>query len=221
MQQSTLRESVIYGTLYRILHIFIDMDFSPSLAPFQPFVLTLHVLAMALGLGGATIADIFFFRFLRDFRITASEAAILRVISMVILAAIGVAILTGAVLVAGDPAKYLNSAPFVAKTIIVTVLTLNGVGLHIFVSPALVQLSFIDAAKHQQRRHLGLRRLAFGMGAVSCVSWYATFFLAMLKQQLPADTSLSQIVWIYLIMVSLAVVGSQVMERVLRAQSRL
>lgn len=197
------------------------MDLPTLLTPYQPYTLALHILAMALGLGGATIADLFFFRFLKDFRITENEAAILRVISMVILGAIGAAIVTGAVLIAGNPVKYLGSAPFVAKMVIVTVLTLNGVGLHIFVSPALVQLSFVDAAKRQRRRYLGLRRLAFAMGAVSFTSWYATFFLAMLKRQLPPTTALADLVWIYLGLLCLAVMGSQFVERSLRKQSQV
>ena len=40
------------------------------LSVYRPLILILHILGVVLGLGGAIISDIFFFKFLRDFLIS-------------------------------------------------------------------------------------------------------------------------------------------------------
>jgi hypothetical protein len=47
----------------------------------------MHLLGVVLGLGGATIADLLFFKFLREFEISKKDAEILRLLSRVIVIA--------------------------------------------------------------------------------------------------------------------------------------
>src|SRR3989344_7244119 len=47
-----------------------SLDFVELLTEYRPTITMLHLLGLALGLGGATISDIFFFRFLKDYRIS-------------------------------------------------------------------------------------------------------------------------------------------------------
>jgi uncharacterized membrane protein len=173
--------------------------------------LTLHVLGVCVGLGGATITDVLFFKFLKDFRISNKEADVMRTLSHVIIGALVLILLSGMALYAGDMAKYNMSHPFIAKMIIVLVLTINGMVLHEYVSPKLVRLSF--AAHHHPTPKLrALRHLAFALGAVSATSWYFTFFLAMLKTLLPDGILAYQILTFYAAAVFLGVSVSQFIE---------
>lgn len=175
--------------------------------------LTAHILGVCIGLGGATIADILFFRFLRDFRISKKEADVMRTLSHVILGALIIILLSGAALYFSDTATYNASPAFLAKMTIVIVLTVNGFFLHEYISPKLVRLSFAEHHRSTPELRL-LRHVAFALGAVSASSWYFTFFLAMLKSLL-IDITMFQIVSAYLFIVVCAVSGSQVLEHAL------
>src|SRR3989344_1433054 len=57
--------------------------FAALVGEYRTAILTLHLIAAAIGLGGATITDVFFFKFLKDFKISESESEILRTLSQV------------------------------------------------------------------------------------------------------------------------------------------
>jgi len=185
-------------------------EFIQSLILHPRIWLTAHILGVCIGLGGATIADILFFRFLKDFRISKKEADVMRTLSHVILGALIVILLSGAALYLADTEKYNASPAFLAKMSIVIVLTVNGFFLHEYISPKLVRLSF--AKHHRLTPQLRvLRHIAFALGAVSASSWYFTFFLAMLKSLL-IDITMIQILSAYLFIVLGAVSSSQILE---------
>jgi hypothetical protein len=175
------------------------------------FWLSMHILGVCVGLGGATIADMLFFKFLKDFRISNKEADVMRSVSHVILGSLVLIIVSGAALYVPNMPKYNASAAFIVKMAIVGVLTLNGLVLHGYVSPKLVKLSF--TSHHRTTPKLRrLRHLAFGLGAVSATSWYTTFFLAMLKSLLPEDVTVSQLLLAYACIVAMGVCASQFIE---------
>lgn len=175
------------------------------------FWLALHILGVCIGLGGATITDILFFKFLKDFRISKKEADVMRTVSHVILGALAIIILSGIALYVPSMPKYNASAAFLVKMFIVGVLTVNGLVLHGYVSPKLVQLSFTSHHRSTPRLRV-LRHLAFALGAVSATSWYTTFFLAMLKSLLPAESTVTQLLLAYGCIVAMGVCASQFIE---------
>jgi uncharacterized membrane protein len=173
--------------------------------------MSLHILGVCVGLGGATIADVLFFAFLKDFRISKKEAEILRTLSHVILGALLLILLSGVALYLPDVAKYNASPAFIAKMTIVVALTINGTFLHEYISPKLVRMSFTQ----NYRTTPGLRQLrhlAFALGAVSASSWYFVFFLAMLKSLLPAAMPIQHILGAYVAIVCTAMCFSQYIE---------
>lgn len=190
-----------------------------SLLPYTTVFLSLHLLGVALGLGGATIADTFFFRFLRDFRISSKEADVMQWMSRVIMIALVLIYVSGGLLYMGDMERYLASQPFLFKCTIVFVLTINGIALHHFVSPRLVHLSFASSHPASNPRINRLRKIAFAMGAVSVTSWYTVFFTAMLKSLIPATVSMWQMLLFYGVVLIIAVIGSQIVERHLHRKS--
>ena len=173
--------------------------------------LSVHLLGVCVGLGGATVTDILFFKFLKDFRISRKEADIMHTLSLAIVAALFVIFISGIALYLLDTAKYSASPAFMTKMIIVMILTFNGFVLHQYVSPKLVRLSFSEERGLTQRFR-SLRHLAFALGAVSATSWYFTFFLATLKSVITDSTQAHHLLGLYGVIVFGALLASQYME---------
>jgi len=187
------------------LHVF--------LSEYKTVIAVFHALSAALGMGTVIVTDVFFMKFLKDYKISASEADILDTLSQIVWFALGVLVLTGVGLFLPTTAEYLVKTKFVAKIIVLGVIIVNGVLLNLFVAPKLVKISFgEDSVDHPHQMH-HLRRLAFAFGAVSIVSWLSVFILGSLRS-LPL--SVGQILLIYIIIVLCAVIGSQLFERKVR-----
>ncbi len=187
------------------------MDF---FAEYQRLFLTFHILSVVIGMGGATVADLLFFSFLKDFKISKKETEVMGILSNVILGAMFLLYATGFCIYLSNIPTYSVSPAFFSKTVIVAVLTINGVLMHAYVAPRMIHISFLKkefGSKHVIHR---LRGLAFAMGAVSFSSWYFVFFLSMLKRMLPAWVEHQHILGAYAVIVALAVVSSQIVQRI-------
>ncbi|MBI4021734.1 MAG: vitamin K epoxide reductase family protein [Candidatus Andersenbacteria bacterium] len=182
----------------------------PLLASHREVLLAIHLLGLALGLGGATTTDILFFRFLRDWRISAHEADIMRVLSQLIWFGLAVLVMSGLGLYLPQAAVLNESAKFLVKMVVVSVIIVNGAFLNLVVSPRLVTISF---GQDQAPNAAGLkrwRRLAFALGAVSATSWYSAFILGLLRT---SPWPFWGLLLIYLALLGGAVIGGQVLER--------
>lgn len=176
----------------------------------RSLVITVHSFAAALGLGAATVADVFFFKFLKDLKISEGEADILRTISDVIWFALATLIVSGIGLYVAD-AETLNQNPkFLVKTLVVLILVVNGAFLNLIISPRLVKISFGREHAHEAGELRRFRRLAFALGAISITSWYSAFLLGILRH---TELGFSALFLIYLFVVGSAVSASQWMER--------
>lgn len=173
----------------------------------------LHVLSMAIGLGGATVSDILFFKFLKDYRISKKEEEVLHVLKDVILTAIFFITLTGILLFLANR-ELIHSGPFLVKSIAATILIVNGICLHAYIAPHLIHLDL----KGKQKMSRGWHRLAFALGAVSICSWYSVFLIASLKRVLPQDFTILLAGYVFILLSG--VVGSQVLEAVLQKKAR-
>lgn len=180
----------------------------PVLASWKMYLVILHVVAMAIGLGAATLADLFFFRFLKDFRISEMEASVLRIFSQCIWLALGLIIMTGLGLFIPQSDILLASDKFLMKMIVVMVIIVNGSFLNLFIAPRFLQIQF-GKHHHQPGELVRTRQLAFVFGPISVVSWYVAFILGMLESA-PAPL---EVMWrTYLGLIILAVLCGQVME---------
>lgn len=178
------------------------------------YILTLHVLSMTIGLGGATLSDILFFRFLRDGKVSGKEAEILHTTKNIIMSVIVVIVLSGVALFFSNTQKYLHSPMFLLKTTITAVVIINGFALHHLIAPHFLRLN-VTSVKDS---HTRLRSLAFALGAISVTSWYSVFFIAMLKTEMPF--SYLQGLSIYIVILIIAITGSQIMaDRMTRKHS--
>jgi uncharacterized membrane protein len=168
-----------------------------------------HILGVTLGVGGATITDIFFFKFLKDFRISESESDVLHTLSQIIWFALAVLIITGIGLYL--PAKdYLNESPkFLVKMIVIGIIIINGALLNLLIAPKLVKISFGEQHEHQQGELHRERKLAFALGSISLVSWYSAFILGMMRE---IPYGFAQLLSVYLGILFLAVTASQIFD---------
>lgn len=201
---------IFFSSLFATEFGFVDL-----LATQKGLLVIVHLIGVALGVGGATITDILFFKFLKDFRISHEENDILHTVSQVIWFALALLIVSGIGLYLPE-ASALNQTPkFLAKVFAILIIILNGAFLNLIVSPKLVRISFGQKHEHQTGELKKLRKLAFALGAVSITSWYSALILATLPRSLPFNAS--DLILIYLGIVLLGVVGSQIMDYFIRS----
>lgn len=149
----------------------------------QRILLALHLFGFAIGVGGATVTDVFFFKFLRDYKISKSEADFMRTLSRVMWAGVLTLALTGLGLFLLDPERLLASAKFLTKMTVVAVLVANGTCLHFFISPKMHKIAYMPADHPKRNVFRRFREKAFISGGVSIVSWYYAFALAVSRFQ--------------------------------------
>lgn len=158
-----------------------ELGFISLLEEYYGFVLVLHALGAALGVGAATITDIFFFKFLKDFKISEWESEVMHTLSQIIWFALGILVITGLGLYLTN-AEVLNQTPkFIVKAVGVAVLIINGAFLNLLISPKLIKISFGGAHAHEEGELRYIRKWAFALGAVSITSWYSVFLLGLLS----------------------------------------
>lgn len=167
------------------------------------YMLTLHILGLVLGLGGAVILDVMIFHFLNNFKISSREAVIMHLISQMIILGLIFLIVSGAALTLADPDRFLENPRFLMKMTGVGVVTLNGILLNLFVVPKMEQISFLEGDKESSS---GLISAAFIAGSVSMVSWFTVFILAMIN---PLEAfSYLQLLTAYLILLVVTIAGA-------------
>ncbi len=180
----------------------------PFLVEYRNLVVVLHVLAMALGLSAATFSDIFFFRFLKDYKVTNKESEVLDTFSQVIWLALGLIVMTGLALYLPESDTYNTSSKFLTKVSIISILIVNGAFLNLFVAPRFFALDFLGP---KTREGSFVRRLAFILGPISIVSWYSAFILGSLRA---IPISYAYAMSVYLIIVFLGICSGLIIERI-------
>ncbi|MBP6925477.1 MAG: vitamin K epoxide reductase family protein [Candidatus Pacebacteria bacterium] len=187
----------------------IQLDIVSLLAQYKGIIVLFHAIAAAIGVGAVTITDIFFFRFLKDYRISHDEAAIMHTLSNVIWFALGLLVLTGIGLFIPESGILLLKSKFIMKMLLILVLIINGVLLNLVIHPRLVDISFGDATVDHPGELHHLRKLAYAFGGVSLVTWYGVFILGSFRD---IPLSFGQLFSIYALLIAVAVAGSQYMD---------
>lgn len=145
----------------------------------QALLIILHVVGVAIGVGGATVSDSLFFRTIKDGKINKTEFAFLKTTSsvvwfgLIILFFSGFGLLFLSKLAVPESGLFYNPK-FLAKFSIALIILFNGLVIHWKVFP------FFQA-------HLGktlnspefIKKVPFlfTSGAISTVSWYSALIL--------------------------------------------
>jgi uncharacterized membrane protein len=195
----------------------VQIDFIALLAKYRTVVIVLHALAAAVGLGTATITDVFFFRFLKDYRISKDEHELMTTLSNIIWCALGIMVVTGIGLFLPKADIFLHSSKFLLKMTALLVIIVNGGFLNLLISPKMMELDFTGAHDHEKGELRFMRKLSFALGAISITSWYLVFMLGLLKS-IPLDYRLAVVLYVALLFGAIGM--SQVVERNMRRNSR-
>lgn len=188
-----------------------DFAFVQLLSDWQTLIVLVYLAGLALGVGGATLSDVFFVKFLKDLKISHEEASILQTVSQVLWLGLGLVVISGVGLYFITATAAYSSNQFLAGAVAVAVIVVNGAFLNLKVTPHLVHISFgDDPHKTPQEELQRERKVAFGLSAVSLVSWYS---LLVLTAWTELPFSLPAILLAYIGLLIAAVAVSQVLER--------
>jgi uncharacterized membrane protein len=204
-----LTSAFICLSIFSITLMSSPFSLSLMLGEYSKLFTILHLFAMAVGIGAATITDIFFFKFLQDKKISYFESDVMRTLSDIIWIALGVIVLSGIALFIPKAEILSESGKFIVKMIAVGVLILNGFLLNIVITPHLAQISFVGKDEKGSELHK-LRKLAFAFGAISITTWYFVFILGALRG---VTFPLMPLLGVYAGLIFVAVLGSQIFDR--------
>lgn len=192
---------VLIISLYNLPFI----NIAQMLASQKVWWVIIHNIGFILGVGSATITDIFFFRFLKDSTISQEEKETMDTLTNVIWVGLAILIVSGLCLFIPEQVRLLASSKFLLKVVVVSVIVVNGLLLNMFVGPHMRRLSFEGTPPARR-----FRRLAFALGGISFTSWYMAFFLGSLRK---ISINFQTAVLVYLALIICVVLGSQIMER--------
>ncbi len=143
-------------------------------------VLTIfHLFGVVFGAGGAAASDIMFFSSVKDHKITKTEARFLHLGSMMTWFGLALLALSGLGLFMTNPEGYMQSSKFIAKMIIVAIITLNGAIFHYDHIPWLhkhVDMPLVSADQFTRKAPFLIIS-----GAVSVTGWLAALILGSLR----------------------------------------
>ncbi len=197
--------SIAFSLIILIMvYIGIDVDINQFLTDTREYNKTIHLLGLAMGLGGTFIVDIMFSHFMKNYEISARDSVVMHLISQMIIFGLFLLILSGIALLLPAWDDFLENPRFIMKMIVVFMVIINGAALNLYLTPKMKKISLVDEEKH---RFKTLTRVSFALGAISIVSWLSAFFLAMFKTLF--DMPLIYLLPGYLVLVGIAIGGSQ------------
>ena len=194
-----------------------DFDLVLLLTEYKGVIVIFHALAAAIGVGSATITDIFFFKFLKDYKISEGERTTMDTLSGVIWVALGVLVITGVGLFIPNSDELLQNSKFIVKVVGVLVLIINGMLLNLIISPKLMEISFGEDKLETKEELRFMRRLALALGGVSISSWYMVFIMGSIRK-IPISTS--EGLGMYGALLVLVIIFSQVFDKVMIAKRK-
>ena len=168
----------------------------------MPYMLTVHLLGLVLGLGGALIIDVMIFHFLNNFKISTREAVIMHLLSQMIVLGLILLVVSGIALMFTDLHTYLENPRFLMKLTAVGIVSLNGAVLNLYVAP---KMELISLREEDRESNQALVKASFIVGAVSAISWLTVFFLAMIE--ILETFSYVTLLVAYLILLAIAISG--------------
>jgi uncharacterized membrane protein len=181
-------------------------SFVALLSKHHDILLMLYRLGLAAGIGGTTVINIFFFKFLRDLHVSSWESDVLRTTSQVVWLALAVFLISGIGLYLPYPEAAYQMPAILTTLIIIGVLIASSAVLHFLVGPRLVRISVGERHHHKAGELRSTRRHIFALGAISLVSWYFVFVINMMpgvRLDVPAFLALYSAIFLAAIMVSL------------------
>jgi uncharacterized membrane protein len=152
-------------------------DMIPILVTFRDYLEVAHLISFALALVAATVSDVVVIRFMRSFSVSEIAEKTFRYATQTTVALLFVVILTFIGLYLPDIIILKQTPAVLAQGIAVVLVSINAAFLNLFVSPYLYDMVAKKTVSISRARTL--RRFAFALAAISFVSWYSAFALAL------------------------------------------
>lgn len=187
-----------------------DFSFVPLFVEYKSYFTLLHLFGFALGVGGATISDVLFFKFLKDFKITPEERDVLKTMSQIVWFGLLIIVISGIAIFLPESEKLLASGKFLTKVCVVAVIIINGAVLNLLITPKLLTIAWKENGMNVKKVSR-MSNIAFATGAVSFVSWYTAFILGFAKN---VPYSFTQLTSAYIGVLLVGVIGSQIFRKV-------
>jgi len=172
------------------------------LATYQQILFVGYSLVLALGVGIATLTDLYFFRSLHDYHVSKSEAGTIGFFYQLLWFILGMFVLVGIGYYASFGSVILESSSMLMVMTITLVLIMNSVMVNLLVGHQLSEIPFdkphIVGPKHSFEM---MRKIVFIFGSVSVVSWYVMFVFVKIGE---SNWSYWGLFLIYLLIVIIA-----------------
>lgn len=147
------------------------------------FITLFHIIGVAIGVGGATVSDVLFFRALADRKISKDELALLHTLGLMLWVGLFILIASGLGFLGLQYANtgavhYLNDTWFQAKMTIIAILSTNALVMHWYIFP------FMEAhtGKVLDFATMSPKLALFATtGVVSITSWYTALVLGVTR----------------------------------------
>ena len=177
-------------------------------------VVIIHLVGLALGVGGATTSDFFFLKSIRDKKITATEFSFLHAASRVVWAGLTVLFLSGVAFIVMNQLQspgsdLLYTEKMKVKLVIVGLIFLNGLIMHLFFFPFMKK--HIDK-QFEERDFLHWAPIVSTQAAISVISWYSALVIGGWRQ---LDLDFGQLLSVYLFLLAVAIIGSNLLTQFL------
>ncbi len=207
--QWCLVSAVISLLIFVVAFLSIPSGIQTFLVEVEASTLVALGFALAIGVGGSTITNIMFFKFLKDFKISAEEFDVLKVLTQVTLVALLVVIIATTTLYFTD-VQMIDSVTLLITINFVMVVAVVELILNFWIGPNLVDISFDKKHKQLPSNLSRVRRLAFALGAISLVSWFALLVFNTLRD---INFDLYVVISAYSFFVICAVIISQLIDQ--------
>lgn len=166
----------------------------------------LHLLGVAIGVGGAFMSDVMFLTSTKDRILDASEMRMLKTGSVVTWTGLALLVISGVLLFSTDPAGYMVSSKFITKMIIILALTVNGVIFHVIHIPRLKQL--VGTKLSEASLFIKSSRTMYISGAISVVSWALALILGGLRM-IPISVGVAMLIYLGILVLAISVAEVQ------------
>lgn len=178
------------------------MEHIPSI---EIIYVVLHLLGLAIGMGGAIVSDAMFFSSIRDEKVSHTEMRFLRLGGATVWIGLVLIILSGILLFSLNPEQYLASGKFLAKMTIVSIIFFNGILFHVIHIPRLHR----HAGHHfpSSDEFMRMAPILIVNGVISSVSWFTAFILGAIgRSPLSYFTIMSSYLFVLIVVATVSLV---------------
>jgi uncharacterized membrane protein len=204
-------KSALVCTIIFLLSILLAFISKASILPvmvnFHDLIYILHVMAFGICLICATLSDVIVFRFLHTFAMGQTVEKVFRFTSQSLWIGLFLVILTALGLHLPDIVILKEASGVVVQTIFICVIVINAAFLNLVVSPYLYDT--VEKRTLCVWKVRVYRKIAFGLGAISFISWYAAFALALYPE---LDVQIGTLLGGYIAITLIGVSISQIVE---------